>query len=154
MPICCAPITDEEKEYILKHFTIEDGVIHRDDRKNSEGSIEKDGYLVLKVKKHRMKAHRIAWLLYYGEWPPCEIDHINRVKTDNRKENLRLSDRQQQNRNKDFLPNPDTGAVGIYLDKATKGLKKRYTFKHNKNTFRFYTLEDAVKAKEELNASA
>ncbi len=37
--------------------------------------------------------HRVAWFLKTGEWPPAElqIDHINRVRDDNRWENLRLA---------------------------------------------------------------
>jgi hypothetical protein len=32
--------------------------------------------------------HRLIWLIVYGRWPD-EIDHINRIKTDNRLQNLR-----------------------------------------------------------------
>jgi hypothetical protein len=35
------------------------------------------------------QAHRLAWFLFYGEWPIYEIDHINGDKTDNRIINLR-----------------------------------------------------------------
>ena len=36
-------------------------------------------------------AHRLAWLFTYARWPALglEIDHINRIKTDNRIVNLR-----------------------------------------------------------------
>lgn len=34
------------------------------------------------------KAHRIAWLLYYGEWPAGLVTHVNGVTTDNRIVNL------------------------------------------------------------------
>ena len=140
-------ITDIES-YILQHFQYhEDGTITRDDRKNSTGSLDKDGYLILKVKKRQFKAHRIAWFLNYGKFPECEIDHINRNKLDNRIENLRESNRTQQNRNKDIPVNVDTGVRGVYVDKATKGLKKKYTFRYKGKTHRFYTVGEAVKAK-------
>jgi len=47
------------------------------------------GYLKFKVGQKIIKAHCIAWALHYGEWPKQEIDHINRVKNDNRIVNLR-----------------------------------------------------------------
>lgn len=66
------------KEYILKHFQYKNGIITRDDRKNSNGSLDKDGYLILKVKNKQFEAHHIVWLLNYGDFPKQEIDHINR----------------------------------------------------------------------------
>lgn len=134
----------ELKEYIKKHFHYDNGIIRRDDRKGSGGSLDKDGYLVIKVKGKQFKAHRIAWLLCYGDFPKSEIDHINRDRLDNRIENLRESTRKEQARNTTRTPNKDTGVVGVYLDKSTKGLKKRFTTRFNKKTYRFYSLEDAI----------
>lgn len=34
------------------------------------------------------RAHRIAWLLHYGEWPSGDIDHLNGDPADNRITNL------------------------------------------------------------------
>jgi HNH endonuclease len=36
------------------------------------------------------RAHRAAWVIVHGEWPKGEIDHINRVRSDNRLSNLRV----------------------------------------------------------------
>lgn len=47
------------------------------------------GYISIGVYGKRHLAHRLAWLYVYGEFPKNQIDHINRVKTDNRIENLR-----------------------------------------------------------------
>ncbi len=140
----------ELKDYILKHFHYnDDGSITRDDRKNSNGSFDKDGYLIIKVKGKQFKAHRIVWLLNYGEFPLYELDHINKIKTDNRIENLRESSRFEQCNNISRQPNKETGAIGIYKDK-TKGLLKRFAFNHMGKTYRFQTLDEAVKAKEKL----
>ena len=146
--IVCKPIPREIQEYILANFELKNGKVIRHDRKNSNGSLDKDGYIILKIKGRQYKAHRIAWSLATKEDPICEIDHINRIKTDNRIENLRLSDRKTQNTNKIIAPNPKTGEVGIYIDECTKGLKKKYTFKHNGKTYRFYTLAEAKEAKQ------
>lgn len=55
----------------------------------------KNGYLAVTVPGLRRKVyvHQIVWLLIHGEWPPLlglEIDHIDRDRTNNRPENLRL----------------------------------------------------------------
>lgn len=132
----------EYVEYIKKHFKYENGTITRNDRKNSNGSLDKDGYLIIKVKGKQFKAHRIVWLLNNGCFPKTELDHINRDKLDNRIENLRESNRIEQNNNKVFVPNKDTGCIGIHI---TKGVKKKFTTSINNVTKRFYTLEDARK---------
>ena len=139
------------EQYIKDNFIYNsNGTLTRTDRKNSLGSLDKDGYLIIKVKGKQFKAHRIVWLLNYGEFPKTELDHINRNRLDNRIENLRLADRELNCRNRTIQPNKDTGVVGIYLDKATKGLKKKYCFHFKEKTYRFYTLQAAIKCKEEL----
>lgn len=140
---------EDYKTYILQNFQYKDGVIERTDRKNSNGCLDKDGYLKLKIKGRKFSAHRVAWLLCYGDFPKSEIDHINRIRTDNRIENLRESNRKQQAENTTRKPNKKTGVVGVYLDDYTKGLKKKFTTHINGKTYRFYTLEEALRFRKE-----
>ena len=79
-----------------------------------------------------------------------EIDHINRDRTDNRIEKLREVNRQSNVDNSTRKVNPDTGVVGIYKDKCTKGLKAVYTFHFKGKTYRFRNLQEAINKKEEL----
>lgn len=127
-------------EYVKKYFLYDNGVLKRTDRKNSNGSIDKDGYLILKIKGKQYKAHRIVFLLFNGRMPKDEIDHINRNRTDNRIENLRESTRQEN------IKNSIGSGYGVYIDN-TKGLKKKYAFKLKGKTYRFYSLDDAINFK-------
>lgn len=48
-----------------------------------------NGYLYGNIGKRSVHAHRVAWVIYYGELPAHFIDHINGIRTDNRISNLR-----------------------------------------------------------------
>lgn len=45
-------------------------------------------------------AHRLAWLIYYGEWPEDQIDHIDGCRSNNSILNLREADNGVNGRNK------------------------------------------------------
>ncbi len=68
------------------------------------GFVDSRGYLTISHKGIYLKAHRVAYALYYGKWPENELDHINRNPLDNRIGNLRLADRFINNQNREFKP--------------------------------------------------
>lgn len=64
------------------------------------GNIQSSGYVQISIKSRWYVAHRLAWFWMTGEWPPAEIDHINRIRSDNRWANLRPATRSQNMMNK------------------------------------------------------
>jgi len=52
------------------------------------GSVEPVGYVRVVILGNRYRAHRLAWAYSYGYFPE-NVDHINRIKNDNRLCNLR-----------------------------------------------------------------
>jgi HNH endonuclease len=63
------------------------------------GSLHKStGYWRLNIRSQKYQAHRIAWLMHYGEWPQV-IDHVNGDRADNRIENLRSASHQTNAQN-------------------------------------------------------
>ena len=79
----------------LIHYYPETGVFMwlvkvRHDR--PAGSIAGTGvkrYLAITLDQNVYYAHRLAWFYMTGKWPTSQIDHINRIKLDNRWVNLR-----------------------------------------------------------------
>jgi len=135
------------KEILI--YNPDTGIFIRNDRRNSNGSIDAYGYLILKIKGQQYKAHRLAWLYMYGETPSKNIDHINGKKLDNRICNLRDVDQSVNVKNTDRTPNPDTGFIGIHYDTSTKGLLAKYTTRINGKTFRFRKVEKAIKIRKQ-----
>ena len=71
------------------------------------GHLDSRGYYSVTFKGKSIKAHRLAWVLYYGRFPVDELDHINRIRTDNRICNLREADRYLNNQNRQMRPRED-----------------------------------------------
>jgi len=80
------------------------------------------GYWRICIGQKSYKAHRLAWLYVYGQWPSERLDHINRDPGDNRIENLRLATRSQNAANKRSLS--ASGLKGVYFTKSAKHHKR------------------------------
>jgi len=88
----------------LFHYNPETGVITRKikvrGRFGEVGSVvgslrKKTGYISASVDGKLYQAHRIIWLFMTGDMPTTDVDHINRDRSDNRWDNLRLATRAQ-----------------------------------------------------------
>lgn len=58
-------------------------------------------------------AHRLIWALKHGEWPDGEVDHINRIASDNRIENLRIVTSSQNKRNRTRSGSLEHARIGV-----------------------------------------
>lgn len=58
-------------------------------------------------------AHRIAWAVYYGEWPDS-IDHINGNRSDNRISNMRSVVAQDNSKNAAIRSDNTSGHIGVH----------------------------------------
>lgn len=66
------------------------------------------------------KAHRIAWLLHFGEWPKHTIDHINGDPADNRISNLRDVPHRVNLRNVKRHCDNKSGVTGVCYQRASR----------------------------------
>lgn len=65
------------------------------------GTISPYGRRVIRFQRRGYFASRLAWLIMTGDWPENEVDHENRIKSDDRWVNLRDLTRQQNCMNKE-----------------------------------------------------
>jgi len=124
-------------------------------RKSSRGCAgAKDhyGYIVIRVEGTLYKAHRLAWLHHFGEWPSQTIDHINRVRDDNRIANLRDVAQTLNMRNATYAPTK-SGHVGVVWDKARGKWKAQIRFgRRHIGLGRFDNKEHAIAARRKAEA--
>lgn len=76
---------------------LKNGTVYTRVRRNV-GSKKPEGYEVVWCGPRLRMKHRLLWWLYTGEQPD-EIDHINRIRDDNRICNLRAVNRKEQLQN-------------------------------------------------------
>lgn len=89
------------------------------------GKADTRGYLQVRVNGRLWLAHRLAWLLMTGSPPSKQIDHVNRIKTDNRWSNLRPATHAENQRNRGLQSNNSTGYCGVYR-RTLKGGGERF----------------------------
>jgi HNH endonuclease len=77
------------------------------------GILHKDGYRYVTINKRMRLAHRIVWLMTFGEWPEGFVDHINRKRDDNRVCNLRLATPTESSRNTSSRKNSSSKFLGV-----------------------------------------
>lgn len=75
------------------------------------GSKDDKGYIRIMIDGKSEKAHRLAFLYEDGGMPD-EVDHLNRIRDDNRWDNLRAATRQQNMINRNPLPSK-SGIKGV-----------------------------------------
>lgn len=116
-------------------------------RRATVGWMNGRGYLRVEIENCRYLLHRLAWLYVHGEWPSLRIDHINRIKTDNRIENLRLATQTQNLWNMRVRSDNKSGFKGVHWNKA-RGKWMAYANSHGvrTNLGLFNDLSDAVAA--------
>jgi hypothetical protein len=112
------------------------------------GTVTTNGYVNISIHCRQYLAHRLAWLIVNGEWPPEEIDHIDLDKTNNRIANLRLATRQENLRNVGLRKNNFTGVSGVHWCNYARKFIAQIRIDGKKNRIgSFDTLAEAAAAR-------
>ncbi len=131
----------------LLHYNPETGEfsrrVHLSNRSRASSAVgnkHSSGYIIICVDGSPRRAHRLAWLYVYGEWPNEQIDHINGIRHDNRISNLRdvTAFENKQNRK---LPQKPGRMLGAALHKATGRWSSQMTVNYKKIHLGYFKTE-------------
>lgn len=107
----------------------------------------KKGYMHISVNGKSYSAHRLIWLYVHGKMPKNQIDHINRIKDDNRLVNLREATNAQNAQNRDLYSTNSSGYIGVSFNKKAGKYEAYITLDGNRYRLGYYELaEEAAKA--------
>ncbi len=113
------------------------------------GSPSGPGYWGIIIDEQMYYAHQLAWFYVYGEWAP-QLDHENRVKTDNWIKNLRITTHALNQMNTGLSRRNTSGTRGVALFRGNRwrarlGEQHLGLFKTREEALAAY--EEAVTAK-------
>jgi hypothetical protein len=111
------------------------------------GSGDGKGYLEIRVNWKKYKAHRLAWLYVYGEFPNCDLDHRDGNRSNNRIKNLRLCTEMENLKNSGVRSGNVSGVKGVNWHKSRGKWQARATVNYKTHYLGlFETLEEASAA--------
>ena len=125
-----APLPSQSE--LLSLFDYRDGVLYWKSPTSTKINVgDKAGsfcntlkYCHIRINNHKYRLHRIIWKMFKG-YDPVELDHINRIKHDNRIENLREVTGSQNLYNRGASKNTASGVKGVSFDSASKKWRVR-----------------------------
>lgn len=116
---------------------------------DATGSMGCRGYLLVGFEGKRLPAHRVVFAMHHG-YLPKQVDHINRIKTDNRIENLRPVTNTENARNVGLTSANKSGVKGVHWH---KGIKRWIAAcRHSGKQHLVGTFSDLAKATEAISA--
>lgn len=83
------------------------------------GTRRSDGYIVIRYLGVHLQAHRLAWRMVHGQFPDGIVDHVNRVRDDNRIGNLRIISNRDNILNSNRFDAKAAEEIGATLHKQT-----------------------------------
>ena len=121
-------LTYDDLHKRFKYFP-DSGILIDKENDSLIGKINYAGYLNVFLNGRLYGVHRIVYFMYYGYMPKGQIDHINRIRNDNRIENLREVFASENAKNRGNGKTNKSGIIGIRWLGHVKRWKVYITFK-------------------------
>lgn len=129
-------------EELQSLFDYKEGKLYWKNGKNA-GHVMPNGYVYIAVGNRNYSESRIIWKIHTGNDPVGQIDHIDRIRSNNRIENLRDVDQ--------FENMMNTGAEGVSIHRKTGLYRARMKHKGKEISIGYFkTREEAVAHRKEF----
>lgn len=138
-------ITRERLMQVLEYDS-STGIFHWLKSGKVAGTLLASGYIQINVDGKFHRAHRLAFLYVHGHVPEF-LDHINRVRNDNRISNLRPATKGENRQNASMSTSNTSGRIGVSWCKRTG--KWQAQIKVDKSPYhlgRYDSIDDAESA--------
>lgn len=114
------------------------------------GSVNDQGYVLIRINRIIYRAHRIAWIMIKGYSPEGEIDHIDGNRSNNSWSNLRDVPRLENKRNQGKVTTNTSGHNGVMWYKAGQKWHAQITVEGKTIHLGYFEkIEEAVKARKQ-----
>jgi hypothetical protein len=108
------------------------------------------GYKLISIDGKSYYCHRLAFLYMTGYFPESQVDHINRIRDDNRWENLRKVTSAENLQNTVLRDSNKSGAKGVFWYKQRNKWIAYIRFNNKRYSLGYYVnFEDAVVARKQ-----
>lgn len=102
------------------------------------------GYRSVEVGGRGYRVHRVIWCMVTGQWPANQVDHVNRIRDDNRWCNLREATNSENQHNISARARNTSGHKGV----CREGTKWRARISHDGRREYLGSFETAEQARE------
>lgn len=106
------------------------------------GSKNGSGYVLVRVKRCQVYAHRLAWFYVFGSWPKEQVDHINGKRGDNSIGNLRLASQSQNTCNGVLRSTNTSGYRGVSWSKDKNKWVARIVKDHKQHVLGYFASKE------------
>lgn len=141
-------ITPEEIKELFDYRPETGKIFRRSDGREAFTYVHDNGYRRGYIRGRRYYGHRVAWAIYFSQWPSKSIDHINHDRQDNRISNLREADHKTNGRNRKLSCNNSSGHTGVGWVNRVGLWQARIKINGKlKNLGHYARIEDAITAR-------
>ena len=146
-------ITQQELKQLL-HYDPETGIFTwKSQNKKRPGKLgrtagthDEMGYVYCNIHKKKYRLHRLAWLYMTGGWPTDLVDHDDRVRDNNKWDNLKPATKLSNSKNANRSKRNKSGHTAIFRTQSAWGVNIGY---ENKviHVGSYHTIEEALTAR-------
>ena len=117
------------------------------------GSLNINGRWHVKIDGKNYQRSRLVYAFHNEDPGDLEVDHLNRLRNDDRIENLKKTDSVENNHNKGMMSTNTSGTTGVVL-RASGNYQAKITINGNRHHKTVKTLEEGVAWRKKMKRDA